>query len=157
VSATAAERKAAVEEKRAAMRAELEEARAEQEATDLEALVDLEAEHGFDRILRVNLRGWKKGVGAATMVIARVPERKESFFKRFEQTISKAKEGSGARLDALHALAEACIVYPNKKTQKELYDATMELASGITSHVGSEIVNWSQGKAAEEKKDAGSD
>jgi thiamine pyrophosphokinase len=42
------------------MRAALEEARAEQEATDLEALVELEAEHGFDRILRVNLRGWKK-------------------------------------------------------------------------------------------------
>ena len=70
---TPAERIAAAQAKRAALQAVEAEAHAEQQATDLEALADLEATHGYERVFSVVLGGWTPGKGAATMVIARVP------------------------------------------------------------------------------------
>lgn len=149
---TPAERIAAAHAKRAALQAQEKALFDEQQAADLEALVDLEAEHGFDRVLRVDLTGWKPGTGAATMAVVRVPYGSEAYFKRFEQTIAKAKDGSTTRVDAGYTLARACLVYPSEKDAPDLYKATMDLAPGILSHLAHQIVKAVQGQAEEEKK-----
>lgn len=147
---TPEERKRAAEARRALLREEHTAAHAEQEAADMERVVDLEDEHGFDRVLRINLRGWKAGSGAATLVAARIPLSSERVVKRFEDTVSKPK---AENLKALHLLAESCLIYPSRKDEKELYDATLELAPGLLSNVGHAIVEAVQGKVEEEKKD----
>lgn len=153
---TPAERIAAALEKREKLKAAEAEAFAEQQAADIEALVELEAEHGFERILRIDLNGWKPGMGAATMVVARVPLASESLFKRFEQTIAKAKPNSTEGHTAAIQLGEACIVYPPRPKPAEmagsLYAATMELAPGVISNVALQVSKAVQGQAEEEKK-----
>lgn len=149
---TAAERIASVEARRQKLREGHAAAHAEQLAIDMEALVELEAEHGFDQILRIDLSAWKAGVGAATMVAARVPLASESVFRRFEQTVSKAKSGTSSAHDASQTLARSCLVYPSEKSAPELYAATMELAPGVLSHLALQVVKAVQGNAEEEKK-----
>lgn len=149
---TAAERIAAAQARRDAQKAAEAEAFAEQQAIDLEALVDLEAEHGFERIVRIDIGGWKPDSGAATMVIARVPMKAEKAVTRYEQTVSKAKDGSTTRHDAAVTLASFCLVYPDRGTAKDLYDATLELAAGVLFHVGVQVMRVVQGNAEEEKK-----
>jgi len=127
-------------------------AHAEQLALDMERLASLEEEHGFERVQRFDVPAWNPGEGAATMVIARIPRAKEAIVKRFEQTSARAKEGDGKILDAGHVLARSCIVYPNETTERALYDATMELAAAMLSHVGVQVMKLVQGKAEEEKK-----
>lgn len=146
---TAAERIAAAMEKRERLKAEEAAAFAEQQANDIEQLVELEAEHGFDRVYRIDLNGWKPGSGAATMVVVRIPLKSESVFKRFEDTVSKPKSDN---LKAAVILAESCLVYPNRKEHAELYEATMELAPGILSNAGLQVVKVVQGAVEEEKK-----
>lgn len=122
----------------------------EQELVDLARVIDLEEEHGFDRILRINLRGWKADSGATTLVVARIPQGRDGFVKRFEETVSKPKSEN---LKALHMLAVSCIVYPSPKDEKELYEATLNLAPGMLSNVGHAVIEAVQGKVEEEKKD----
>lgn len=150
---TPAERIAAVNEKRERLKKTEADAKSEQQATDLEALCELEEEHGFERVLRVDIGGWKPGEGAATLAVVRIPKSSESIFKRFESTVSKSKEGTSANLDALHLLADACLLYPSAKTQPDLHKATFELAPGLRSNLGLQISKTVQGKAEEEKKD----
>lgn len=150
---TAAERIAAAQARRDEMQAIEAEAHAEQLAADMEALADLEAAHGFNRVKSIPIGGvWQSGTGATTMVIVRVPLRRESVMKRFEETAARSKSGSDEGLKALHALAEACIVYPHRKDQAEAYAATLDLAPGILSNVGLQLVQAVQGAAQEEKK-----
>lgn len=146
---TPEERIAAAQARRDALKAAEAAAFAEQQATDLEALVELEAEHGFERIVRVDLTGWKSGSGAATMVVGRVPLKSESFFKRFVDTVAKPNSDN---VKATETLADACVVYPNRKDHPELYAATMELAPGVLASVGLQIVKAAQGRTEEEKK-----
>lgn len=150
---TTEERRAAALEKREALKVDFAAAFAEQQVNDLEALVELEAEHGFGRVIKIDIGGWKAGEGAATLVVVRVPRARDAFFKRYEETVTKAKEGTTARLEAAHMLTESCLLYPSKKDQKELYDATFDLAAGIRTHLAIEISKAVQGSAEEEKKD----
>ena len=150
---TPAERMKAAEARRGKLREEHQAAYDEQQATDFARLVDLEAEHGFDRVLRINLKGWKASEGdtqAATLVVARIPLSSERLVKRFEDTVSKPK---AENLKALHLLAESCLIYPSRTNEKALYEATLELAPGLLSNVGHAIVEAVQGKVEEEKKD----
>ncbi len=148
--ASAADRIAAAQARRATQKAAEAEAHADQLADDLEALADLEGEHGYDRVLRIDLRGWKPGAGSATMVVARIPLKREDLFKRFEQSAARAKSGTDDALKALHQLAESCVVYPARKG--DLYAGTLELAPGILSNIGLQLVQHVQGAAEEEKK-----
>lgn len=150
---TPEERIKAALEKRAQMQAAEANAYAEQQASDIEALVDLESEHGFDRVLRIDLVGWKPGSGASTLVAARIPLGSEKVIKRFEDTVAKSKERTTANLTAMQTVGLSCIVYPDREKQKELYDATIELAPAIVSKVGELVVKAVHGKAEEEKKD----
>lgn len=147
---TPEERIKAAQERRDAQASVEKAAHTEQFADDMEAIADLEAEHGYGRIRCIHLDGWKPGHGAATLVAARVPLKSESVFKRYESQITKPKADV---VSALHTLAEACVVYPSRKDAKELYEATMDLAPGVMSMVGQKIVEAVQGRADEEKKD----
>ncbi len=147
---SAADRIAAAYARRQTLKDSEAKAFEEQQASDIEALVTLEEEHGFERVLRIDLKGWTPGKGAATMVIARVPFAREALFKRFEETVSKPKADN---LKAGHVLATSCIIYPNRKDDDtEFYSATVDLAPGILSHVAAQIVQAVQGQAEEEKK-----
>jgi hypothetical protein len=149
---TPADRIAAALAKREALKAQEAEAFAEQQAADIEALVELEEEHGFDRVLRIDIGGWKPASGAATMVAARVPMGSEKVYKRFQETVAKAKPQSTTTLTAATVLGESCLIYPPKSDAKDLYEATLELAPGILVHVGQQIAKAVEGKAEEEKK-----
>lgn len=127
------------------------EAKLEQEATDLEAIADLEAEHGFDRIIRIGLNAWKPGMGAPASIAVRVPLGSEKLCQRFIETINRSKEGAKERLTAQDALAVECWVYPPKGSDP--YKAALEIAPLILSHAALQIVRASQGKAEEEGKE----
>lgn len=129
-----------------------------QQADDLEALADLEVEHGSERILRIDLRGWVPGRGAATLVAALLPEAGDHKFKRFQQVAARGEKlKSAERVDAQESLARSCVAYPNPKDNKDLYDATVALAPGILGHVAKQIVDYVQGKAIEEGNAVGSE
>lgn len=142
-------------ERKAARIKAIEEAHAEQLAKDLERLDQLEEEHGYERVVRVNLNGWQPGHGAATFVVARLPMTSEIVYKKFQQQIQipvKSAQDAKRADQASDQLGEACMVYPDRKTEPELYKATTELAAGIIGHLAAEVVRAVQGKAAEEGK-----
>lgn len=147
------ERIAAAEERREALRRSEAAAKKLQRAADMDALAKYEEELGYERVLRVDIGGWKSGEGAATLAIVRIPKSSEAIFKRFEETVTKAKAGSSGSLDAGHKLADACLLYPSRTEQKELYEATFELAPGLRSKLAQQIVEAVQGTTEEEKKD----
>ena len=149
---SAADKIRALEERRAKNRAAHEEAHAEQFAKDFERVIELEEEHGFERVLRIDVGGWKPDVGAATLVVLRVPTASEKLWKRYEDTVAKAKPESTTRLTAAHVLGEACLLYPSKSTDADMHKATMELASGILSNAALQVAKVVQGNAEEEKK-----
>ena len=136
--------------KREALKAMEADAFAEQQATDFERLVELEEEHGFERVKRLDVGCWKPGVGAATMVIVKIPTSSEKVFKRYQDTAAKAKEGTTSRTDAVVTLGASCIVYPERGS--DLYKATIEIAPGIDGHAGAVVISTVQGNAEEEKK-----
>jgi hypothetical protein len=148
---TPQERIEAAKKKIADQREAHENARLEQHAIDLEKLAELEAEHGPDRLVRVGLKSW--GSGAATIVVARLPAARDVVFRRYEQTIAKAKPGTTQVLDASHQLTESCLVYPAKSTDPALYAATMELAPGAHTHLALLIAKGVQGAEDEGKGD----
>lgn len=139
-------------ERRDLLKADYDKAHKAQYALDFVELVNLEEQHGFGRVMRIDLGGWEKDKGAATLVVVRIPERRESFFKRYEQTVARSKPESTQRLDAAHQLAMACLLYPSKKEHPELHEATLNLADGVLSNIAYQIANVVQGKAEDEKK-----
>lgn len=140
-------------ERRARNRAAFDVAHKAQFAIDFVALVDLEEKHGFGRVLRVDLGGWKADVGAATLCVVRLPEGRDADFRRFEQTVAKAKrEGTTQNLEAAHFLARACLLYPSEKEHPDLYKATLNLADGILTNLANQIAEAVQGKSPDEKK-----
>lgn len=147
---TPQERIAAALAKREAQKQAEAAAFAEQQATDIEALVELEAEHGFDRILRIDIKGWRPGSGAATLVAAKIPTGSSSLVRRYEQRVARAKQGTTEILDAGEQLAKACVVYP--ALDSELGKATLDLAPGILANVALQVIRHVQGEAEEEKK-----
>lgn len=148
------EQLASIAKARAARKGGEDLARKRQQVVDLEALSGLEEEHGFNRVLRIDIEGWKSGAGAATMVVVLLPERRDAKFKRFQQELNKERPESSKRLDAADKLARSCLVYPDAKTDdgKSLLESTLELAPGLLTHVANQIDGWATGKAMEEGK-----
>lgn len=142
-----------LELRRQALRDANDQAHEQQYAKDLERLVELEEEHGFERVLKIDVDGWQAGEGAATCIIVRLPKSSEHVFKRFQQSImgnaSEAKKAEAAEL-----LGASCLVYPSAKVdgEAELYKSTIEIAPGILGHAAQQVVKKVQGTAAEEGK-----
>ena len=149
---TAEERIAAVAKRRAERESQNESARIEQMATDLEAIDLLEAEHGHDRVFKVELVGWQPGLGAATMIAYRLPMAREAVAKRFLQQANAKNLGAQQMVDAQEAMAKVCIVYPDPTKQAELYKATTELSGILLYKIGQRIYDQLCGKVQEEGK-----
>jgi hypothetical protein len=136
-------------------RAERERAHAEsydeQRTIDLEHIDALEEEHGHGRVVAIALRGWRPG-GAVTTMAFRLPVASEASFKRFQQVANSDKAPTAAKVEAAEMLGAACVVYPDRKTDKAAYDATVELAPGVLGHAANEIVIAIQGDAEREGK-----
>jgi hypothetical protein len=151
ISTTPEERIAAAKARRQAQADAEALAKSEQMAADLEAVADAEAEHGYDRIIRIDLTGWRPGMGAPTCVAVRVPMAADKLCQRFIEQINRSKEHSRERLTAQDLLGAACIVYPAPNS--DAYKAALEVAPLILSHAAMQVVRASQGKAEEEGKE----
>ena len=125
-------------------------ARAEQEATDLEAIADLECELGFERVIAIEVGAWRPGMNCPVRVAVRVPLGSEKLCQVFIEKINRAKEGSKEKLTAQDALAIECWEYPKKGS--EGYKAALELAPLILANAALQIVLASQGRAEQEGK-----
>jgi hypothetical protein len=150
------EQLAAIAKARAVRKGAEDVARKRQQVVDMAALSELEEEHGHNRVLRIDIEGWKSGAGAATLVAVLLPERRDAKFKRFQQELNKERPDSPKRIEAADRLARSCIVYPDPKDEehggKALFEATIELAPGLLTHVANQIDGWATGKAIEEGK-----
>ena len=120
-----------------------------QRAADLEALADLEVEHGNERIVQIDLVGWVPEKGAATMVIALLPNGNDAKFKRFIQQANESNLKAKGKVDASEMFGRGCIVYPSKVDHPDMLAATLALAPGVCAHVAREVVVYAQGKAIE--------
>lgn len=146
----------ALNERRAKGRDAHETAWKTQHVADLEALANLEDEHGYDRLVRVELRGWKADSGAATMAVAKRARASDKLYKRFVDMVRRSKKGE--RVDdneverAGNMLAESCLVYPSKDDKAGAYEATLELFPGLLTSVAAAIVTAAMGRAEAEGK-----
>ncbi len=152
---------AALLERRAQSRAEHDAAHKLQHLADLTALVALEEEHGVERLLRVEIKGWKSGSGAVAMVVAKRARKSDKLFSRFVAMMRASKKcekvDDNEMERAANLLAESCIVYPAVPKKGEAnpdgaYEATLELAPGLLTNVAGAIVTAAMGKAEEEGK-----
>lgn len=144
---------AEIESKRKAIKDRHEAAFKVQLLADLQALSRLEEEHGFERVLRINIPGWKEDSGAATLFVFRVPLESEKTFKAWEDEVGKAAKGSPKVLNASRNLAKSCMVYPDRDSQHDLWEASIELAAGILAASAGVIAKRAQGEAQEEGKE----
>lgn len=144
------ERIDAIQKRREAKAKSEAEAKLAQEATDLEAIADLEDQFGFDRVVRINITSWAPGFGAPTSIAVRLPLASEMNCNKFIDRVNRAKEGSKEKLVAQDDLAKECLVYP--ALGSPAYLAAIELAPMILSNAALQIVQASQGAVASEGK-----
>jgi hypothetical protein len=106
-------RKAAIEEKRAARKAELSADESEQHVTDLEAIDALEVQHGDSNVhvLRVPFTP-----GLPVLVAVRAPKPPE--VKRFRARVKS--EDKDQAIHAAEELGESCVIYPDRETFAQL-------------------------------------
>jgi hypothetical protein len=149
----------ALNERRQTIREKHEAAHKAQHLVDLTALADLEVEHGYDRLIRVELRGWKADSGATTMAVALRARKSDKLYKRFVDMVRRSKKGEKINEEEVERagdmLAQSCLVYPappSKDAPSEAYEATLELFPGLLTSVASAIVTAAMGKAEEEGK-----
>lgn len=147
---TAQERIDAINMRRSALAKAEKEARQEQEATDLEAIADLEDLYGHERVIRINLGPWKPGMGAPASIAVKIPLGNEMNLAKFIQRINRAKDGSQEKLSAQDDLAKECWVYPPRGS--DAYKAALECAPLILSNAALQIVQASQGVVEQEGK-----
>jgi hypothetical protein len=143
---------AELEARREARRQAHIEAHETQRLLDLERLDALEEEHGYGRVLKVELGTWRDGSGAATMMVLRLPLASEAVFKRFQQQVSSGKASPASKLEAAEVLARSCVVYPHPKSEADAYNATVEMAPGVLGNLALQIVSAVQGRAEAEGK-----
>jgi len=145
----------AAEKKREATAAGEELPYLEQRATDMERVAELEAQYGSKRVWKMDVKGWcpmdrVKGATreAATLVAVKLPLRSESTWQRFQNEIIRYREEERKSVATVEQLARVCMVYPDPKTEAELYRATIELAPA-TFTTAAALINEKAGGQAE--------
>jgi len=130
-----------------------------QRLKDLEALVELETEHGMERLIKVDLRGWKIDSGAVTLAVAKRARKSDKLYKRFVDMVRRSKKGE--KIDEAEVekagdlLAQSCLVYPvvpENGADGGAYEATLELFPGFLTTIAAAVVEAAMGKAQEEGK-----
>lgn len=133
-----------VEAKRAARKASLEAQRDEQRAIDLEAVYNLETEHGDNGVAVLNV---PYTPGLPTLCAARKPTAPE--MKRYRDRCRPRKDG--AQIDGVppaEELAACCRVYPSDV----VYADMLADRAGIHVQLGVEALKLAAGSAEAEGK-----
>jgi hypothetical protein len=133
-----------IEERRAARKAAAEKAREEQYAKDLEALDELEQEHGDGKVVQLDLPAFT--VGLPTMVVVRTPTDVEH--RRYRDMVRRSK-GKGDEIGkATDLLADVCRVYPDDDT----YEAVRKAHPGVHDSIAVQAIKLAEARTAEEGK-----
>jgi len=146
---TAAQRKADAEARIAKSRDARDEQRDEQEATDLEAIADLE-ENGGEALHTMTCSGFAPGV--PVRIAFRAPTRSE--YKRYSDLTGKAAKNKNdvkGHRDAQEQLARSCWVYP-PANPPELREAVLEAFPGAIISMAIEAVKLAELRSEEEGK-----
>lgn len=106
---------ATIERRREEGRAKHEKKRLEQYATDLEALADLEDEHGCDAVASLTTDRFVEGL--PTMVVIKAPDGKA--YKKFVDQIRLAQGKAKKIGEAQDDLADYVWLYPSDKEKRE--------------------------------------
>lgn len=138
------DRLADIEAKRAARRAEIEAARDEQKAADLEAIFEIEAEHGDTNVSHIQVAHVP---GLPVLIAVRCPTPAE--LKRYRARCKPTSDGKMPdTVAAAEELAAACRVYPSA----ELYARIGEARPGAHVLAGFEALKLAGARAADEGK-----
>ncbi len=133
------------EERRATRKAEARKAYEEQRAKDLDAITDLEIEHGDSNVGVLNV-GFLEGL--PTCAAVRCPSKIE--LKRFRQTVTpKHEKDHPDANEAAEVLAKTCLVFPDKDTFERLCTAR----PGLAAQLGGKAVSLATGKSEAEGKE----
>lgn len=142
---TAAQKLAAAEAARAEKRERQAEARAAQRLIDLEAVAELETEHGASRVAIIDV---PHTPGLPTLVVARCAEEAE--LKRYRFRLKPEKDGTpGDSVGAAEEMADNCLIYPKDAA---VYQRLRAERPGIHAQIGVAAVQLAVGKQAEEGK-----
>jgi len=135
----------AIEAKREARKAELAKKYNEQRAIDLEAIDELEIEHGDSNIRVVDVPFTP---GLPTCFAGKCPS--PDLVKRYRTRVSPKKDGStdASPMAAAQEVGAACRVYPDAETWAKLLAAR----PGIDVQLGLEVLRLAAGRAQEEGK-----
>ena len=145
----AEKRLAAAKKRRAEAQAAFNTGREDQLATDLEAITDLEIEHGDSHISAVDL---PYNPGLPMKAAVRRPNKAE--IKRYRKQTEPRKDGKQPDFTAAHEMiGEACCVYPDPEKQKELFEALCEAMPAIKGQLGIVAIQMSVGVEEDAKKD----
>lgn len=136
-----------IEKRRAERKAATQRARDDQYAKDLEALDELEASHGDENVSRLAVNGFRPGL--PTFVVVRVPTDVE--YKRFSQTVRRAKDNNEAKAQAVEQLGAVCLVYPSKDDE-ETRKALLSAFPGIIPSAGVEATRLAEAQRETEGK-----
>ena len=141
------ERRAALEQRRAARNTEHELGRQMQELEDLESIFELETEHGVSRIAKVRI---PYTPGSPCVLAVRCPSPGE--MKRYRDMSIATRKGQvdpKASAAAAESLATACLVYPSE----EVYGKIREDRPGVHVMMGVAAAQLALGEIEEEGKD----
>jgi hypothetical protein len=142
------DRLAEIEAARAKRRADSDRARDEQKATDLEAISELEIEHGDTNISTLEC---PYTPGLPVMLAVRTPKPAE--MKRYRDGCKPDKNGRSDALGPAILLAEICRVYPPRDEDgTALYARVCEARPGVNVQLGVLAVKLAAGKAEDEGK-----
>lgn len=123
-------------------------AQAEQELNDLEAIFELEEEHGVSRVAKVRVPFTP---GLPCYVAVRCPSGVE--MKRYRDMAAavgrKGQMDPAAATKAAEALASSCLIYP----AADVYDALKAERPGIHALAGAAAVHLAVGEVEAEGKD----
>ncbi len=141
-----------IEARRAARKADLQAQADAQRATDMQALDDLEVEHGDTNVCRVDV---PYTPGLPTMAVARLPKGIELKRYRSALKVDGQKVDVAAANEAAALLGKTVVVYPDPKTEegKAMFSLMCEARPDLASQLGSRATKLASGKAEAEGND----
>jgi hypothetical protein len=124
----------------------------EQEIDDRKRQRELEREHGYNRVLAVPFSAWKPGVGAATRFVVLLPDARTRQFKIMQRAIARLKDDREEQVEEVERLARNCVRYPHPERDRQMFEATANLAPGIMGNLAKQIIEKVAGREVDTRK-----
>jgi hypothetical protein len=125
----------------------------EQRVADMRRINELEAEHGHGRVGKAELNGWTPDRGAVTMLAAVVPLRSSHRWQKFQQQVLAHRKNPNGSVQAIEELGRNTLAYPHPQRDKDLFDATLEIAPAMLNTVADMVATMADAdEAADAKK-----